>query len=79
MRFMSFCVLSNLFFFLNKNVPNQNDVYVHVKINLASKVNIRVTFSMKLGLVSFYTGVEFPAEFLTKAVAVLRQKNMRNF
>jgi hypothetical protein len=34
-------------------------------------VSIRFNFSVTLGLVSFYTNVEFFAEFLTKALAGL--------
>jgi hypothetical protein len=75
--FLSF--LCYLIFFLNIKISNQNKVYLNIKIKFTSEVNIRFTFSVTLGLVSFCTNVEFLAEFLTNTLAVLPRQTADNF
>jgi len=66
---MYYFVLCN--FFSNIKMSHEHKVYLNIKMNLTSKVNIRFTFSVTLRLYCFCTNVEFLAKCLTNQLAVL--------
>jgi len=64
-----FCFVHCTFF--NIKISHENKVYLKIKMNLTSNVNIQFTFSVTLGLYSFCINVEFLAKCLTNLLAVL--------
>jgi len=61
LKHFSSTALSHVLFFSNIKISHVNKVYLNIKMNLTSKVNIKFTFSVTLGLYSLYTDVEFLA------------------
>ena len=45
-------------------------------MNLKSKVNIRFTFNVTIGLYPFFTNIEYCAKHLTILLTVLRQTDI---
>jgi len=67
-----YCFLSCNFFFLsNIKISHEHKVYLNIKMNLTSKLNISVIFSVTLGLYCFCKNVEFLVKCLTNLLAVL--------
>jgi len=71
LKHFSCTALCHVIFFSNIKISHEHKVYLNIKMNLTSKVKIRFTFSVTLGLYCFSTNVEFLAKCLTNLLAVL--------